>query len=385
MRRTMIVTTSAPAAASATAVATAATDQLSSALTRCHSAVDKLDPGLKHEMNAVIAEIQRRLEQGERRHRGSRPGVPCRYGWLTKLADSSPLRPARQEAYDAVDALLNMAWAEKMTPAERSANRKDHREGNVAPPPAQPPPTENPAVQLIQAQPLPEQPPAQPLVAQPLEALLPPPLLPPPQLPPPQLPPPQLPPPSPLLNDARAAADAHAGAYKAAFHAANAHAVACHMAHSFAKQIAAQAGAIVSAHGAEGPDHAAAAAAAAATAAASFDPVAHAFDKAVAGAQTYVHNVNAAHACSVQLATSASALVSARVAEGSANAATVAAAPATTTVPAAPAATSSCARARGRARAPARERAWASVSSPAGRRASVGVADQLAAPQDRRS
>ena len=50
--------------------ATAAANQFSSALMRCRSAVNALDPGLKKEMQALMTEIEGRLAQRERRHRG---------------------------------------------------------------------------------------------------------------------------------------------------------------------------------------------------------------------------------------------------------------------------------------------------------------------------
>ena len=42
--------------------------------------------------------------------RGERPGVPNRWQYLNKLAASSALRPTREKAYQAMDALLDLAW-----------------------------------------------------------------------------------------------------------------------------------------------------------------------------------------------------------------------------------------------------------------------------------
>ena len=81
-------------------------------LARARDACDALrsDHPLRPEMRSLLDSIGTRLGGSEGASRGRRPALPHRGGFLTKLAADHPLRPSHENAYEAIDALLELCW-----------------------------------------------------------------------------------------------------------------------------------------------------------------------------------------------------------------------------------------------------------------------------------
>lgn len=106
------------------------TTALAAAFDDAQSACDALGDkdALRLLMNDVLQTIAERLqptlEQWAHgaRSRGERPGVPNRWKYCNKLAEGSALQKRRAAAYEAVDALLDLAWP-RATHASSSTER----------------------------------------------------------------------------------------------------------------------------------------------------------------------------------------------------------------------------------------------------------------------
>ena len=81
-------------------------------LARARDACDALgsDDPLRPEMRSLLDTIGKRLEGNEGASRGRRPALPDRRRFLTKLAAHHRLRPSRENAYEVMDALLELCW-----------------------------------------------------------------------------------------------------------------------------------------------------------------------------------------------------------------------------------------------------------------------------------
>ena len=81
-------------------------------LARGRDACDALhsDDPLRPEMRSLLDTIEKRLEGNEKASRGRRPALPDRWRFLTKLAAHHRLRPSHENAYEVMDALLELCW-----------------------------------------------------------------------------------------------------------------------------------------------------------------------------------------------------------------------------------------------------------------------------------
>ena len=66
------------------------------------------DDGAQAKLLEALQQIKSRLQQDDR---GAQPpALPRRWKYLGKLAETSPLRPARAAAYQAMDAVIELGW-----------------------------------------------------------------------------------------------------------------------------------------------------------------------------------------------------------------------------------------------------------------------------------
>ena len=94
-------------------------------------ACESLDAGdpLRPHMDDVLSTVQIRLAGADR---GGRPKMPHRSQYVgKKVAKDHPFRPAREAVYEAVDKLLNTAWA-PMSGAERMKKLREDEEKREA-------------------------------------------------------------------------------------------------------------------------------------------------------------------------------------------------------------------------------------------------------------
>ena len=70
-------------------------------------------------MRTLLETIGTRLEGNEGTSRGRRPALPDRWKFLTQLAAHHRLRPSRENAYEVMDALLELCWPSGQTSTQR--------------------------------------------------------------------------------------------------------------------------------------------------------------------------------------------------------------------------------------------------------------------------
>ena len=96
--------------------------ELADALEAVRKACEAVDDGLRANLLQALQSIRSRLEQDDRGPQP--PALPHRWKNLGKLAVTSPLRPARDAAYQAVDAVIELVWP-KLSEEEKKRRRKE--------------------------------------------------------------------------------------------------------------------------------------------------------------------------------------------------------------------------------------------------------------------